>query len=47
MLPVFWTPGEDLHPDGSATTEVRWEVALRAPVQGLTVVVVARGERRA
>src|SRR5215469_2670601 len=38
--PVARPPGEDLHPGRLAATEVRWEVALRAPVQGLTFVAV-------
>src|SRR5438876_4113171 len=31
-----------LHPGRSAATEVPWEVAPRAPVQGLTLVAAAR-----
>ena len=39
---VLRAPGTDLHPGRSAATEVPWEVALRAPVQGLTLVAAAR-----
>src|SRR4029077_17982415 len=41
-IPAFLAPGTDLRPGRSTATEVPWEVAPRAPVQGLTLVTAAR-----
>src|SRR5260221_4201294 len=40
--PVLRAPVADCCPDRTAATEVRWEVAPRAPVQGSTSVAVVR-----
>jgi ABC transporter substrate binding protein len=43
LTPVLGAPGGDACLGGLAAKHVRWGVALRAPVQGMTRVAAARG----